>query len=65
MPLSIYDTLTFLPNLSLVLTKSTFTLLTSPFRGPEQQKKLSDYLTTRATCVALYTFSVGQLQYVF
>ena len=62
MGLSIYDALTFLPNVSLVIAQAIFYALKGPFRESNQAKKYGDYITVKGTNAFINRLSVGQLQ---
>ena len=62
MGLSVYDTVTFLPKISVVLGTTLFYALKGPFRGKEQSKNYGAYLTTKGANAFLGQMSVAQLQ---
>lgn len=62
MGLSIYDMLTFLPNVGLVIGKLGYAAATAPFRGEEQAKAFGEHFQ-RKTFLALFSsFTIAQLQ---
>ena len=64
MGLTIYEALTFLPNVFLIIVQALFYALKGPFRESNQAKNYADYVIVKGTNAFLNRLSVSQLQYV-
>lgn len=62
MGLTLFETVTFIPSLGLVLGKSIFAAALGPFRASNQAPKYGAYVTIKTTNALINVLTVGQLQ---